>query len=144
MTSIFSSSKLESPADNKTYSDSNSSSQDRKDTSGDSNDSDEESFDDEESGFADSLSTSFNPNTASSSHGGKDGAIALKETKLVNCSKMTVIMVVSLLACITGLFTFFYVGNLEHTNYVTSVRTRVKLSCLPAGNQPLDLSILML
>lgn len=47
--------------------------------------------------------------------------IVRKETQLVNCSKMFVVIVVSVLAAVVGLSTFFYVRNEEQSSYDTSV-----------------------
>ena len=54
----------------------------------------------------------------SSRHG---GLVNKKETELVNCSKMCVVLVVSLLAAIVGLSVYVYVSRDEQFNYDTSV-----------------------
>jgi hypothetical protein len=73
---------------------------------------DDESLNDEEDGLTFNLS---------SSKDGTSEGIAQRETKMVNCSKATVIMVVSMLAAATGLFAYFYLSAQEHTKYRTSV-----------------------
>ena len=51
------------------------------------------------------------------------GLVNKKETELVNCSKMCVVLVVSLLAAVVGLFVYVYVSQEEQSNYDTSVST---------------------
>jgi len=51
------------------------------------------------------------------------GVLAKKETALVNCSKMAVVMVVSFLAAVVGASVYYYVQRQEFQNYHKDVRT---------------------
>ncbi|CAB9509228.1 Receptor-type guanylate cyclase gcy [Seminavis robusta] len=46
--------------------------------------------------------------------------IGLRETKIVNCSKMLIVIIVSVLAAAAGIYTFSYVRHQESTTYQTS------------------------
>ena len=56
---------------------------------------------------------------------GMSNLVNKKETELVNCSKMCVVLVVSLLAAIVGLSVYVYVSRDEQYNYDTSVSIEV-------------------
>lgn len=79
--------------------------------------SDGSSFSDEPHGGDSEV---FSDHTTTHDDESRQAPIVRKETQLVNCSKMFVVIVVSILAAVVGLSTFFYVRNEEQSSYDAS------------------------